>query len=252
MSRYAFLCWLSITAYRLESFQLKNVDFDKSEHRSPEFFQMNPLHQVPTLDDDGFYITDSHAIITYLAANTALTSPDQRILARINQLLYFDFELFRVMGEVGVSFSKFQNSDHFHASFCVFRSRYTLTKFTSHRKRRWQFCTRNLMLWNIISSSASGFRASSWLSLISLFLPRFQQFTWVPLRCRRSVLNSNLFSNSIAPLTCQSTLQLWSGSQGAKKPSSATLTSSKTRRTPWETSWNRKGSSWSLKFEKFL
>lgn len=63
---------------------------------------MNPLHQVPVLDDDGFYITDSHAIIAYLAANSNLTSPDPRIIARINQLLYFDFDLFRVMGEVGV------------------------------------------------------------------------------------------------------------------------------------------------------
>lgn len=252
MSRYAFLCWLVITVHSLESFQLKNVDFDKSEHRSPEFFQMNPLHQVPLLDDDGFYITDSHAIITYLAANTALTSPDQRFLARINQLLYFDFELFRVMGEVGVSFSKFCNSNHFHAHFCAFRFRCTLTKFTSHRRRHWRFCTRNLMLWNIISSSASGFRASSWQSPTFLFLPRFQQFTWVPLRWRRSVLNFNLLSNSIALLTCQSTLQLCSGSQGAKTPSSDTLTSSKTRRTPWETSWNRKESSWSLKFENFL
>lgn len=107
MSRYACLCCLAITFHSLESFQLKNVDFDKNEHRSKEFFQMNPLHQVPTLDDNGFYITDSHAIITYLAANTALTSPDSRILARINQLLYFDFELFRVMGEVGVSSEKF-------------------------------------------------------------------------------------------------------------------------------------------------
>lgn len=64
---------------------------------------MNPLHQVPLMDDNGFYITDSHAIISYLAANTSLTSPDARILARINQILFFDFELFRVIGEVGVS-----------------------------------------------------------------------------------------------------------------------------------------------------
>lgn len=87
-------------------FQFKNVDFDKNEHRSKEFFRINPLHQVPTLDDNGFFITDSHAIISYLAANTNLTSPDPRILARINQILFFDFELFRVIGEVGVSSSK--------------------------------------------------------------------------------------------------------------------------------------------------
>jgi glutathione S-transferase len=84
--------------------QFKNVDFDKSEHMTAEFRQMNPLHQVPVLDDgNGFFITDSHAIISYLATNTNLSSTDPRILARINQLLYFDFEVFRVMGDVGVS-----------------------------------------------------------------------------------------------------------------------------------------------------
>lgn len=84
-------------------FQLRNVDFDKNEHRTPQFFLMNPLHQVPTLNDNGFLVTDSHAIISYLAANSSLMSTDPRLLARINQLLFFDFELFRVMGEVGVS-----------------------------------------------------------------------------------------------------------------------------------------------------
>lgn len=87
-------------------FQLRNIDFDKSEHMSPEFKIMNPLHQVPTLDDNGFYIADSHAIISYLAANSKLTSSDPRVLARINQLQFFDFELFRVMGDVGVSARK--------------------------------------------------------------------------------------------------------------------------------------------------
>lgn len=101
-------CWHDkIFTYRkFFNLQLRNIDFDKNEHRSPEFRVMNPLHQVPTLDDNDFYITDSHAIISYLAANTNLTSTDSRILARINQLLFFDFELFRVMGEVGVSSRK--------------------------------------------------------------------------------------------------------------------------------------------------
>lgn len=107
-------------------FKLKNVDFDKSEHRSAEFRRMNPLHQVPTLDDNGLYITDSHAIISYLATNSNLTSKDSRILARINQLLFFDFELFRVMGEVGVSSKKKLSKKAFHLecqssneSFCL-------------------------------------------------------------------------------------------------------------------------------------
>lgn len=101
MWRYEWYSWCySLTL--VSPFQLKNIDFDKNEHMSPEYMEMNPLHQVPTLDDNGFYITDSHAIISYLATNSNLTSTDPRVLARINQLLCFDFELFRVMGEVGV------------------------------------------------------------------------------------------------------------------------------------------------------
>lgn len=64
---------------------------------------MNPLHQVPTLDDNGFFVTDSHAILTYLASNTHLISTDRRLQARINQILFFDFELFKIFCEIGVS-----------------------------------------------------------------------------------------------------------------------------------------------------
>lgn len=82
---------------------MKIVDLENNEHLTPEYLRINPLHQVPTLDDGGFYIGDSHAIISYLAADTDLMSCDKRILARINQFLFFDFELFRVIGEIGAS-----------------------------------------------------------------------------------------------------------------------------------------------------
>lgn len=97
----------SFTHLQLSFFpKLRYIDFDKREHRSPEFFRLNPLHQVPTLDDNGFVINDSHAIISYFAGGTPLTSPDHRVLARINQILFYDFELFRVLGEVFVSSAK--------------------------------------------------------------------------------------------------------------------------------------------------
>jgi glutathione S-transferase len=76
---------------------------DKNEHRSAAFRRMNPLHQVPTLDHDSFFLTDSHAIVSYLAANSNLLSNDRRLQARINQLLFFDFELFKIFCEIGVS-----------------------------------------------------------------------------------------------------------------------------------------------------
>lgn len=55
---------------------------------------MNPQHTVPTLDDNGVYIWDSHAIEVYLIEKYAKNSPlfpnDPYIQARINQRLHYD------------------------------------------------------------------------------------------------------------------------------------------------------------------
>lgn len=37
-------------------------------HRSPEFLALNPLGQVPVIDDGGFVLRDSQAILVYLAS----------------------------------------------------------------------------------------------------------------------------------------------------------------------------------------
>jgi glutathione S-transferase len=45
------------------------VDFDKMEHRSPEFLELNSLGQIPVLElDDGTVITESVAICRYFEA----------------------------------------------------------------------------------------------------------------------------------------------------------------------------------------
>lgn len=55
---------------------------------------MNPQHKVPTLDDNGFYLCDSHAIATYLigkyAKNDALYATDLQTRGTIDQRLHFD------------------------------------------------------------------------------------------------------------------------------------------------------------------
>jgi glutathione S-transferase len=38
------------------------------EHKSPEFLKINPLGQLPVIDDDGFVLRDAQAILVYLAA----------------------------------------------------------------------------------------------------------------------------------------------------------------------------------------
>lgn len=46
------------------------VDLSKGEQRRPEFLRLNPNGRVPVLDDDGFCLDESHAIMQYLAVRT--------------------------------------------------------------------------------------------------------------------------------------------------------------------------------------
>ena len=48
-------------------FELVPVDLASGQHKSADFLAMNPLGQVPVLDDDGTFVADSNAILVYLA-----------------------------------------------------------------------------------------------------------------------------------------------------------------------------------------
>ena len=57
-----------LTAKHLDiDIDLVVVDLLKGEHRSPEFLKLNPNGKVPLLDDEGFLLWESHAIMQYLA-----------------------------------------------------------------------------------------------------------------------------------------------------------------------------------------
>lgn len=47
--------------------ELIEVDLAAGAHKTPEFLALNPFGQVPVLDDDGTIISDSNAILVYLA-----------------------------------------------------------------------------------------------------------------------------------------------------------------------------------------
>lgn len=47
--------------------ELVDVDMIQGAHKQPDFLQLNPFGQVPVLDDDGTIISDSNAILVYLA-----------------------------------------------------------------------------------------------------------------------------------------------------------------------------------------
>ncbi|XP_043279816.1 glutathione S-transferase 1-like isoform X2 [Venturia canescens] len=73
---------------------VRRIDLRRGEHLTEEFRKMNPEHTVPTLNDNGFIIWDSHAIMGYLvdkyAKNDTLYPKDVAQRALVNQRLHFD------------------------------------------------------------------------------------------------------------------------------------------------------------------
>lgn len=43
------------------------MNLARGEHRKPEYKSINPMGLVPAIDDNGFYLFESHAILRYLA-----------------------------------------------------------------------------------------------------------------------------------------------------------------------------------------
>lgn len=53
--------------------ELVEVDLKAGAHKKPEFLKLNPFGQVPVLDDDGVVVSDSNAILVYLAKKAGRT-----------------------------------------------------------------------------------------------------------------------------------------------------------------------------------
>jgi glutathione S-transferase len=63
------------------------------EHKSEWFLRINPLGQLPVIDDDGFMLRDAQAILVYLASRYDPTGrwypSDPKLLGEIGQWLAF-------------------------------------------------------------------------------------------------------------------------------------------------------------------
>uniref|UniRef100_A0A182NF61 glutathione transferase n=1 Tax=Anopheles dirus TaxID=7168 RepID=A0A182NF61_9DIPT len=84
---------LTIKALNLDV-EIREMNVFKRQHLNDEFKKLNPVQTIPTLDDNGFALWDSHAILIYLArrygAGTDLYSEDFQQQARINAALFFE------------------------------------------------------------------------------------------------------------------------------------------------------------------
>ncbi|KAJ8941160.1 hypothetical protein NQ318_004281 [Aromia moschata] len=77
---------------------LVNVDFGLGEHMTEEFAKKNPQKEIPVLEDDGFYLGESNAILQYLAGKYAkdetLYPKDPKSRAIVNHRLCFNLSTY--------------------------------------------------------------------------------------------------------------------------------------------------------------
>ena len=69
--------------------ELKTVDIFSGEHLKPEYAKVNPTPLVPALEDGDFFLSESSAILKYLAdkKNSPSYPKDLRERARVNEMM---------------------------------------------------------------------------------------------------------------------------------------------------------------------
>jgi glutathione S-transferase len=64
-SPYAWRVWLALEHKQLP-YELNLMSFDKGDLKTPEYLRMNPRGRVPVINDGGFSVYESAAIVEYL------------------------------------------------------------------------------------------------------------------------------------------------------------------------------------------
>jgi len=70
--------------------EIVEVDILKGESRTPEFLKINPNGRTPVLDDDGFILAESNAVLAYLAQGTKFLPEDRKKFGQVFQWLFFE------------------------------------------------------------------------------------------------------------------------------------------------------------------
>ncbi|CAH0589994.1 unnamed protein product [Chrysodeixis includens] len=86
---------LMITELLKLKYEPVDVNLMGGENMTPEYLKKNPNHSVPTLDDNGFIVADSHVILTYLVekygqSQAQLYPKDIASRATVDQRLFFE------------------------------------------------------------------------------------------------------------------------------------------------------------------
>jgi glutathione S-transferase len=70
--------------------EIVEVDILKGESRTGDYLKINPNGRTPVLDDNGFILTESDAILAYLAKGTRYLPDDRQKFALIFQWMFFE------------------------------------------------------------------------------------------------------------------------------------------------------------------
>src|SRR6187551_1790850 len=72
------------------SHEIIEIDILKGESRTPEFLKINPNGRTPVLDDNGFVLAESNAILAYLARGTKYLPENRKKFGLVFQWLFFE------------------------------------------------------------------------------------------------------------------------------------------------------------------
>ena len=70
--------------------ELVEVDILHGASRTPEFLKINPNGRTPVLDDNGFILAESNAILAYLARGTKYLPDDRKRFGQVFQWMFFE------------------------------------------------------------------------------------------------------------------------------------------------------------------
>ena len=70
--------------------EIVEVDILNGASRTAEFLKINPNGRTPVLDDNGFILAESNAILAYLARDTMFLPDDRKMFALVFQWLFFE------------------------------------------------------------------------------------------------------------------------------------------------------------------
>src|SRR5579864_3672714 len=77
-------------------FEFHPMNLAGGDHQKPEYLKINPYGKIPAIDDEGFHLAESNAIVCYLAdkAQSPIYPKDLKQRALVDQ--WIDYASFHV------------------------------------------------------------------------------------------------------------------------------------------------------------